>query len=180
MLRFTSITILIALFSLGAAIAQTTVAPPATADEMLRHATYLASVGDYQRARDTFYSVCEQFPGTTAVDKAVVGIAKTYLGEEDYRRSIMYLEDVLVKSANMEARTEARNLYTTLEKHFRTARTRAETFFTEKKAEYEMNNETTQRDAYERMMQDLDDNGDEAEPSTPDSVAFAQPIIIDD
>jgi chromosome segregation ATPase len=51
----------------------------------------------------------------------------------------------------------------------------------EKKAEYDINNETTQRDAYQRMMHDLEEkDNDEAAPQTPDTVAFARPIIIDD
>jgi uncharacterized protein YhaN len=52
----------------------------------------------------------------------------------------------------------------------------------EKKAEYDLNNETTQRDAYEQMMNELDgdEDSDKAAPTTTDAVAFAQPIVIDD
>jgi chromosome segregation ATPase len=50
----------------------------------------------------------------------------------------------------------------------------------EQKAQYDMDRENPMHDAYERLMQDLEE-GDDAEPaSTPDSIAFAQPIIIDD
>jgi len=103
----------------------------------MARADYLMQLGRFPEARAAYQDVCAQFPGTIAVDRAVVGIARTHLAEEDYHSGITYLEDVLVKSSDLDSKTEARQLYCNLERAFRNARTRATRNYNSIKAEYD-------------------------------------------
>ena len=110
---------------------------PAPWSTYMDRAEYLMSLGRYPEARSMYQNVCSQFPGTVAVDRAVVGISKTHLAEEDYRGGISYLEDVLTKSSDIESKTEARQLYCNMESAFRNARTRATRHYTAIEQEYD-------------------------------------------
>lgn len=106
-------------------------------ENLMGRADYLMGIGRYVEARAVFQDITYQYPATPAVDRAVVGIAKSYLAEEDYRAGVSYLEDVLTKSGDLESRKEARELYGNLERSFRAARVSATQARDAKQAEYD-------------------------------------------
>ena len=103
----------------------------------IQRADYLMNLGRYVEARSAYQDVAADNPGTDLVDKATVGIARSYMAEEDYRTGITFLEDVLTSSSSMAGKEEAQTLYCNMERAFRNSRTRATQNLNELQSEYD-------------------------------------------
>lgn len=108
-----------------------------SSNPQIQRADYLMNLGRFVEAREAYQDVAADNPGTDLVDKATVGIARSYMAENDFQTGITFLEDVLTSGSSMGGKEEAQTLYCNMERAFRNSRTRATQNLNSIQAEYD-------------------------------------------
>lgn len=89
---------------------------------------------DHEEAREVFRGILEQYPDLEIQDRAISGMASSYLAERRYARAIRYLEGAIEEHASL---LRSRTLYSAVEERVGRALARARVRERQAREEYE-------------------------------------------